>query len=127
MRSAHPNAKFRSITALYNCVGHVFGSRRTCIDTSWIFRILYEDEYRKLKSEAELAVGDLVVYRYSGSEPSHVGVVQQISPSLADATWTVTVLSKWGADAEYLHDVRDVPVVFGVPEYWTERKAPNDD
>jgi hypothetical protein len=33
------------------------------------------------------------------------------------------VLSKWGADGEYLHDLTDVPYLLGRPaEYWTDRK-----
>ncbi len=34
------------------------------------------------------------------------------------------VLSKWGADGEYFHDLTDVPYLLGRPaEYWTDRKG----
>jgi hypothetical protein len=36
----------------------------------------------------------------------------------------LVVVSKWGADGEYEHDVTDVPKLLGAPaEYWTDRKG----
>lgn len=127
IKQLFPSAKFRSISALYNCVGHVFGGRRTCIDPSHLPQILYEDDYRKLSGDIELHEGDIVVYRDERNEPTHVGVVFSKEPDVASATWRVTVLSKWGADAEYLHGLLDVPTLYGSPEFWSERKQPNDD
>lgn len=126
MTKAHPNAKFRSISATYNCVGMVFACRRTCVDPAFVLRILYEDGYRKLKQMNELQVGDVVVYKDGNGEPQHVGTVLRVEPSVADASWRVEVVSKWGADAEYLHEVSDVPVIYGIPEYWTERVTPDE-
>ncbi len=36
----------------------------------------------------------------------------------------LTVLSKWGGEGEYMHDMSDVPELFGTPaEFWTHRKG----
>jgi len=36
----------------------------------------------------------------------------------------LTVLSKWGADGEYIHGASRVPAYLGTPaEYWTDRRT----
>jgi hypothetical protein len=117
-----PNIKTRSLSATYNCVGLVFGARRTCIDPDQIKMILEDDAYRKLSSDGEVKVGDIVIY-IKDNEYEHIGIVIEVIPDILTATHKVTVLSQWGQDGEYIHSVEDVPEQFGRTwEFWTERK-----
>lgn len=121
-RKTNPFAELRSITATYNCMGQVFASRRTYIDVEEVRRVLAEDGYSRLNSLADVEVGDVVVYCKNGI-PEHVGTI-------AYFTYTplghreVKVISKWGAEGEYIHSLRDVPLdLCGEPtEYWSDRK-----
>lgn len=110
----------RSLLGPYNCVGLVFGARRTMIDCEHIDRILREDGYRKVELQ-EVTLGDLVVYRSQRDQPPvHIGVVFAKPVSLSDPS--LTILSKWGRDPEYLHDLRDVPETYGtIHEFFSER------
>ena len=121
-RQAHPDARLRSITAVYNCMGLVFASRRTWIDTTCVAMILQQDGYRRVTELHALYPGDVVIYRFS-SEVSHVAVVIPMEPEISTASWKITVMSKWGADGEYIHDMEDVPPMLGKPlEFWTDRR-----
>jgi hypothetical protein len=128
LKQGHPNALLRSITATYNCVGLVVASRRTWVDPAYLLAILVQDGYRRLRGPEEAEVGDVVVYRDDSGEVSHVGLVSRkkiIDPR--NGTDYLQVLSKWGADGEYFHDVSDVPYLLGRPtEYWTDRKSLQD-
>lgn len=110
----------RSLSATYNCVGLVFGARRTCIDITHLDRILKEDGYRCVESSA-VHPGDVIVYRWApGEEPTHVGLVWSVGTDRR-----IQVLSQWGNDGEYLHDEAQVPQPYGQNrEYYTERKRP---
>ena len=68
-------------------------------------------------------VGDVVVYRASPrGEISHVGQVVSVKADIKEARFEVLVLSKWGADGEYLHPVGSVPSTLGSHhEFWSER------
>jgi cell wall-associated NlpC family hydrolase len=73
----------------------------------------------------ESEIGDVVVYRDGSGEVCHVGIVARknllIPGSQEDP---LAVLSKWGADGEYLHNMTDVPELLGRPaEFWTDRKG----
>lgn len=117
-----PNIKTRSLSATYNCVGLVFGARRTCIDPDQIKMILEDDAYRKLSSDSEVEVGDIVIY-VKDKQYEHIGIIMQVQPDFRTATFKITVLSQWGQDGEYIHSVEDVPEPFGRTwEFWTERK-----
>lgn len=124
-RQSRPGASLRSISSVYNCMGLVFGSRRTCIDPEDLPRLLADDCYRKITSLSEVQCGDVVVYHDRHGEPSHVGLVWErnlIIPGHQEEPFKV--LSQWGADGEYIHDWRDVPVLLGVPvEIWTDRRS----
>ena len=74
--AAHPKATARSLRSLYNCMGMVFASRRTWIDPEHLEMILEDDEYQRIVSEAELQVGDLVIYRGDNNQVTHVGIIQ---------------------------------------------------
>ncbi len=128
MKQNHPNALLRSITATYNCIGLVIASRRTWVDPEHLPSILVQDGYRLLRGPEEAEVGDVVVYRDKSGEISHVGLVsrKKISDPQNGMDY-LQVLSKWGADGEYFHDLTDLPYLLGRPcEYWTDRKAAAD-
>ena len=84
--------------------------------------ILEDDEYRRLRSESELTIGDLVVYRGSMNEVTHVGVISRIDLNLVLGRHRTFVLSQWGRDGEYIHEINDVsPYLGNVSEFWTDR------
>jgi hypothetical protein len=64
------------------------------------------------------------VYRDSHGDVSHVGIVNR--KNLFDPQNQrdpLEVLSKWGAEGEYFHDMNDVHSWLGKPaEYWTEMR-----
>lgn len=129
MELAHgiiPDAVFRSITATYNCVGMVVASRRTWVDPADLVRVLRDDGYRKLNGPEESDVGDVVIYHDDNDAPCQVGLVVRKNLFVAgEGEELLTVLSKWGADGEYIHGASRVPVYLGPPaEYWTDRRTP---
>lgn len=118
-----PQARLRSVSATYNCVGLVFASRRTWIGTEDIALILQEDEYNRVSRLDEVRPGDVVVYRDERGEIAHIGIVLSIEPLVATASWMVSILSKWGAEGEYVHLQDHIPHYCGRPsEYWSERR-----
>lgn len=120
----HPSARLRSATAVYNCMGLVFASRRTWIDPIHLPIILRDDEYRQLAGPHEIQPGDIIVYRDKHDRGvSHVGVIVEIKPEIQTASRRITVMSQWGGDGEYLHLIDDVPDAYGkLIEYWTDRR-----
>jgi hypothetical protein len=115
-----PDVLMRSASSRYNCMGMVFGSRRTAIDTDQWDLIRQDDEYRLLRPGEAPVLGDLVVYR-KGGRVVHVGMVAEVRLTL-NGTPSVTILSQWGFSGEYRHPVNQVPPGFGAAvEYWTER------
>lgn len=119
----HPNAILRSATQKYDCMGMVFASRRTWIDIGSLDLILREDEYVKLDSIDEAELGDVVIY---GTDISlkHVGILIRIEPNIIEGTKEYYILSQWGADCEWIHQIDDVPDLYGkVKEVWSDRKC----
>jgi hypothetical protein len=54
---------------------------------------------------------------------SYRHVVFEIRLKVQAGTRDLMVLSKWGADGEYIHALGDVPALLGVPrEFWTDRR-----
>lgn len=120
-KEKYPNIRARSLTAVYNCVGLVFGSRRTWIDPAHLNLILIEDDYRSIE-EYEVEIGDVVIYR-NGSAYTHVGIIVNKNPNFKNASFEITVMSQWGADGEYIHLINEVPDNFGKSkEFWTDRR-----
>ena len=119
----HPTAEVRSLSSVYNCMGMVFACRRTFIDIEHLEEILEEDEYTRVDDVRELKRGDIVVYRDDAGRATHVGIVCALVYDIRSGDISVSVLSQWGADGEYFHEVKDVNVRLGSPaEYWTDRK-----
>jgi hypothetical protein len=125
IRELFPEARLRSITGTYNCVGLVAASRRTWVDPEHIVKILTDDGYRQLPRPEDAEAGDVVVYHDPAGEPCHVGIVVTKNLAVAgESRDLLTVLSKWGADGEYLHDLTKLPSVLGRPaQYWTDRRS----
>ena len=118
----HPNAKVRSLSAEYNCVGMVFGARRTVIEPEHVPMILDEDGYRRIHGDGDLKLGDVVVYKDDNDEIGHVGIVICIKAICDPPKRDITVLSQWGLHGEYFHDIDDVePDYGGRKEFWTDR------
>jgi hypothetical protein len=122
-KSDHPDAKLRSSSSVYNCVGHVFAGRRTHVSSDHLPMILEKDGYYKVSDLQRLWVGDIVVYENAEGEATHVGQVVEIQSSVQDGGRKVMILSKWGTYGEYLHEISDVPSMLGAPKtYWSERR-----
>ena len=119
----HQHIRLRSLSSRYNCVGLVFGARRTNIDSSLIPFILQEDGYSKIDI-AGLRPGDVVVYSNQYG-PTHIGIVYEFDMLKKDED-SILVLSKWGTDyGEYFHRLRDVSPLYGkMIEFWSEKNEP---
>jgi len=123
LRAEHGNAKLRSSSSTYNCVGHVFAARRTWVESDHLPAILERDGYSRVDGREKLWTGDIVVYENDHGEITHVGQVVEIQDNLADGHRRVIILSKWGVYGEYLHELLDVPLLLGSPKaFWTERR-----
>ena len=97
----------------------IFANRRAWIEIDVLDDILREDGYTKVTLQ-QLETGDIVTYSDNGS-PTHVALVTHIERYEGEVA-SVTVLSKWGKDAEILHPMGVVPAIFGMPsEFWSER------
>lgn len=119
----HHTAVTRSLTGLYNCMGMVFATRRTWVDTNQLSIILKDDDYHKLTSIENVIVGDVIIYKGEEGQVTHVGLVSRVEANLTDGSKTITILSQWGHDGEYFHRIDDVNPFLGVPtEAWTDRK-----
>ena len=122
-KTEHGNAKLRSSSSTYNCVGHVFAARRTWIESDHLPTILEKDGYSRFHDPHKLWVGDIAVYENSVGEITHVGQVVEIQKNVEDGSHKVIILSKWGVYGEYLHELLDVPLRLGSPKtFWTERR-----
>ena len=125
-RSVSPTAKCRSLTSMYNCVGMVFASRRTAVDCKYLDLILRDDGYSPIPRE-RIIEGDIVVYRRNAIA-QHVGIIYELRDVSLEQNRTrfqTWVLSQWGEDGEYLHELEKVPPIYGSEiEFWSERRVP---
>jgi len=128
----HPHITLRSMSADYNCMGLVFASRRTSIDIDdSLQQILDEDGYRKI-AVRDVQPGDVVLYLDRYKKPAHIGVILEhrarplsaAPPPRELDSWHIMVLSQWGTDGEYIHDLMDVHYEWRetAPEFLTEKK-----
>ena len=97
-------------SALFNCHGLTFASRRTKIDLpSQIQLILIDDKYEIVPS-ANVKPGDIVVYvSDTTGDANHSGIVVAYDANLASPI----VCSKWGKGGEYVHPVHHCPRAYG--------------
>jgi len=127
----HPNWHPRKPPCgVYNCVGHVWASRRTAVYESLdrqVLRILDDDGYQPLDWPGEsLALGDVVTYWDSAKNHKgfvHVGIVSQLRFLTQGAQQVPWVLSKWDdVSGEVLHHYTDCPFSKEIEaEFWTDR------
>ena len=112
--------RVRSVSPyFYNCVGMIFANRRAWIEIEELDDIFRQDGYTEITFQ-RLETGDIVTYAYERAL-THVGLVTDVERSEGEVTG-VTVLSKWGKDAEILHPMGVVPARFGiVSEFWSEK------
>jgi len=114
--------KIRSLVDItYNCAGHVWASRRTCIyETSEWRKILEHDGYRKTNQPVP---DDLVIYWLEDDSLAHVARVSHLVDSGLSHPIPF-VISKWGdTGGEVFHKVSEVPnAIRGRYEFWTDRQ-----
>jgi len=114
--------KIRSLPDIhYNCAGHVWASRRTCIyETAEWRKILEQDGYRKTNQPVS---DDLVLYWLEDNSLAHVARVCRLVDSGLSRP-TPHVISKWGdTGGEVFHLVSEVPsAIRGRYEFWTDRQ-----
>jgi hypothetical protein len=101
-----------------------FANRRAWVEPAHVEMIFADDGYREVEVAAVMP-GDVVLYRDTQGNVSHVAVVVSHERDLANARWRTQVLSQWGADGEYFHDPRDVNQWLGKPDkfYRIERRG----
>jgi hypothetical protein len=127
-KNTHKEALLRSYpTATYDCLGMAFACRRTCLGIdniqATLSMIFDDDDFRELYDIQNVEIGDIIVYKKS-DVPTHVGVVISCELDAASARKDIRILSKWGAHGEYIHDLCDVPILYGEPKsFWTERRS----
>jgi len=121
---AKGSRQLRSLRSTYNCVSMVFANRRTFIEPEQIPMILQDDEYIEVRPD-DLMPGDVVLYKDPDTEDiKHVGLV--LAAEMMFETKRIRVLSQFGRDGEYIHDLDDVPNFYGktVVRFYSEsRKA----
>ena len=94
------------MSALYNCHGLTFASRRTRVEnTRDVHRILNDDSWIEVPEGPDVLAGDLVVYYSEDGDANHSGIVVQCCPPL----YVPVVCSKWGSSGEFVHSVRYYP------------------
>lgn len=92
---------FRNLpTAIYNCHGLVFASRRTGIfEVEEIYKILKEDNYTEVNPN-DVLPGDIVLYFSVDGDIEHSGVVVSAPDTI---TRLPKIYSKWGKYCEAVH------------------------
>lgn len=137
----------RPATGVYNCIGHVWASRRTSVfgpnTELYVSMIFIDDAYRILNAQSEnICIGDLIVYWASDASGMprrsflHVGVVIELKDGPTGTSQKVPwILSKWNSTSgEIFHHYNDHPLLDYVPflerhkqkvdiEFWTDRPA----
>jgi hypothetical protein len=126
----HPDWELRSLNSVYNCMGMVFASRRTCVEPDHFAMIVEDDGYVERTQNAEAKAGDVAVYKSTkDGTVIHVGTIMSIKPQFEMGEIDLMVLSQFGADGEYLHKADELPealiLLSREPEMkvWTEAKT----
>jgi hypothetical protein len=106
----HPRAKRRTrMSALYNCHGLTFASRRTkIVDLHGIQNILTDDSWEEVPL-GKILPGDIVLYSSEEGDINHSGIVVTCEPPLN----LPLVCSKWGNSGEFIHQLSDCPSIYG--------------
>ncbi|MGM0489891.1 MAG: hypothetical protein ACQESR_24440 [Planctomycetota bacterium] len=112
----------------YNCAGHVWASRRTCIYEEEDWRMIFREDGFRITEEP--VPDDLVVYIGRENEGIlHIGRVVELREGMTQESPRIAwVVSKWSdVTGEVFHFEHDHPFkAFGFIvsiEYWTDRLA----
>lgn len=115
----------RARESTYNCLGMVFASRRTAIEPEHFELIASDDGYSPIVDDALAKVGDIVAYNTTDGVLLHTALIVDVARNVREAKIMIRVLSQFGYDGEYEHDVDDVPAYFKELGFtrtiWTER------
>jgi hypothetical protein len=126
----------KAATGGYNCVGHVFASRRTGVFDDLeeqLEKIFVDDGYRVVRREDEVLMpGDLVTYWMPNGLKStflHIGMIVEMREGVIKSSLRIPwVLSKMDSTSgEALHHFSKVEFIAGVQhrvEFWTDRGLP---
>lgn len=116
LKRRYSNVIFRSRpTAVYNCHGLTFASKRTGIhETEEVYKILKDDNYKEV-SLNEVLPGDIILYFSSDGDIEHSGVIiSEPEPMLL----IPKVYSKWGKYCEAIHYANMCPYNFSNVRYY---------
>lgn len=123
-----PGVVCRSLDSVYNCMGMVFGSRRTAIDLPHFGMITADDGLKLVTTQADVRVGDVAAYRNPKTDAVvHVGTVITHEVLGGSGEYITKVLSQFGRDGEYVHSANILPKFLvlsesnPVLEFWSER------
>jgi hypothetical protein len=113
----YPDAELLSATALYNCFGLAFASRRCWImDGNEVQKVLDDDGFHPLPWDPQFwQPGDVVLYRTENDPISHVAVIVEKRANLETPEFSVRVVSAWGHNGEYLHPISTKSPLLGEP------------
>lgn len=112
----------RSLLSTYNCVGMALASRRTYVDIAEALWILKDDGY-VIVPPPHVLPGDILLYKDSNGEPTHIAVVFSHVKNVETADFDTLVVSQWGADGEYMHVASDVNFRLGTPDVFLRMEA----
>ena len=107
----------------YNCFGHVWASRRTCIyESGEINKILSEDGYRNI-DENVATRGDVALYLTEDNKTIwHAGIIEprQMVNTNVTVLWVLSKLND--IMGEVFHQINDVHAPFPYEiQIWTDR------
>jgi hypothetical protein len=111
----------------YNCAGHVWASRRTCIyeEDDWRM-ILSEDGFRQTRKPMP---DDLVIYVEKDQGILHIGRIVELRAGLVEGSrripWIVSKWNDWSGEVchfEHDHPLQELGFDVAI-EYWTDRLA----
>jgi hypothetical protein len=105
----YESPKYKSVifraspSAIYDCHGLTFASRRTCIDEKLeIEKILEDDNYQQV-NVASVLPGDIILYVNNDDQDiCHSGIVLEAKHN-ANSLPEIKILSKWGKYREAIH------------------------
>jgi hypothetical protein len=102
-------------TAMYNCHGLVFGSRRTEINDDGVLSLIISDDSYKQVDKADALPGDVLLYFHENGGIEHSALVL----AMGDAEFGVPlVVSKWGGGGEYIHRANQCPYNYSTSRYF---------
>jgi hypothetical protein len=117
IEKTYPHTRLVSASAICNCFGLAFGSRRTWIlDLIEVRKVLDDDGYKPVAWDPQSwGLGDIVLYRTQEDPLRHVAVIVQNDPLPGVGQFLTRVLSVWGESGEYVHPIEVGHPLLGKP------------